>query len=270
MAIINPRSIFAPSSDSVGPAHSIFLFGHRGYSALAPENTLAAFSVLLEHRIPGVELDVQLTRDGRIVVIHDENVKRVTGLDALVQDCSASELRDLDAGGWFDKSFRGERIPLLDEVFELLGDKVYYDVELKWEQRRSRGLEEAVLECIRSHKLEDHCLISSFNPYCIRTTRRLNRDIPTAHIYSKHSSIPFVLRHGEAGIAVPTPFMKPRSNQVNLISSFLIRRVLNSGILTWTVDDPQEAAHLVHIGVRGLISNHPGKIKAVLLAKEQT
>jgi glycerophosphoryl diester phosphodiesterase len=270
VAIINPRSIFAPASDNTGSTHPLYLFGHRGYSALAPENTLAAFSVLLEHRIPGVELDVQLTRDGRVVVIHDENVKRVTGLDALVQDCPASELRGLDAGVWFDKSFRGERIPLLDEVFELLGDKVYYDVELKWGQHRSGGLEEAVLERIHSHKLEDRCLISSFNPYCIRTTQRLAPDIPTAHIYSKHSSIPLLLRHGEARLAVPTPFMKPRSNQVNLISSFLIRRVFKSEILTWTVDDPQEATHLVHLGVRGLISNHPGKIKAVLPAKDQT
>ncbi len=269
MEINNPGSIFAFASGCAGSTHALYLFGHRGYSALAPENTLAAFAVLLEHKIPGVELDAQLTRDGQVVVIHDENVKRVTGLDALVQDCSVSELRDLDAGVWFDESFRGERIPLLDEVFELLGDKVYYDVELKWGQRRSRGLEEAVIKCIHSHKLEDRCLISSFNPYCIRTTQKLVPDIPTAHIYSRHSSIPLLLRHGEAGIAIPTPFMKPRSNQVNLISSFLIRRVLKSQILTWTVDNPEEATHLVHLGVRGLISNHPGKIKAVLPAKDQ-
>jgi glycerophosphoryl diester phosphodiesterase len=263
----NPRSIFA--SDGAGSTHPLYLFGHRGYSALAPENTLAAFTVLLEHKIPGVELDVRLTRDGKVVVIHDENVKRVTGLDTLVQDCSALELRDLDAGAWFGDAFRGERIPLLDEVFELLGDKVYYDVELKSGQRRSRGLEEAVLERVHSHKLEDRCLISSFNPYCIRTTQQIAPGIPTAHIYARHSSIPLLLRHGEARIAIPTPFMKPRSNQVNLISSFLIRRVFNSRILTWTVDEPEEATHLVHLGVQGLISNHPGKIKAVLPSKDQ-
>ena len=269
MEINNHKSIFASASDAAGSTHPLLLFGHRGYSALAPENTLAAFTVLLEHKIPGVELDVQLSRDGKVVVIHDENVKRVTGLDALVQDCSARELRKLDAGGWFNKSFRGQRIPLLDEVFELLGDKVYYDVELKWGQRRSCGLEEAVVERIRSHALVERCLISSFNPYCIRKTRQLVPDIPTAHIYSRHSSIPLLLRHGEAGIAIPTPFMKPWSNQVNLFSSFFIRRVLKSQILTWTVDDPEEATRLVHLGVRGLISNHPGKIKAVVSAKDQ-
>ena len=139
MEINNPRSIFARTFDGAGSTHPLYLFGHRGYSALAPENTLSAFTVLLEHKIPGVELDVQLTRDGKVVVTHDENVKRVTGLDALVQDCSAAELRRLDAGAWFDESFRGEKIPLLDEVFELLGDGVYYDVELKWGQNRSCG-----------------------------------------------------------------------------------------------------------------------------------
>ncbi len=269
MEINNHKSIFAPASGGAGSTHPLYLFGHRGYSALAPENTLAAFTVLLEHKIPGVELDVQLTRDGRVVVIHDENVKRVTGLDALVQDCSARELRKLDAGVWFNETFRGQRIPLLDEVFELLGDKVYCDVELKWGQRRSCGLEEAVIERIHSHKLEDRCLISSFNPYCIRRAQKIAPDIPTAHIYSRHSSIPFLLRHGEARIAIPTPFMKPWSNQVSLFSSFLIRRVLKSQILTWTVDEPEEATHLIHLGVRGLISNHPGKIKSVLPAKER-
>jgi len=267
--INNHKSIFAPTSAGPGSRPPLYLFGHRGYSALAPENTLAAFAVLLEHKIPGVELDVQLTRDGQVVVTHDENVKRVTGLDALVQDCSAQELRELDAGVWFSETFRGQRLPLLDEVFELLGDKVYYDVELKWGERRSCGLEEAVVERIHSHKLEDLCLISSFNPYCIRTSRKIAPDIPTAHIYSRHSSVPFLLHHGEARMAIHTPFMKPCSDQVNLFSSFLIRRVFKSQILTWTVDEPEEATRLVHLGVRGLISNHPGKIKAALPAKDR-
>ena len=75
MEINNHKSIFAPASGGAGSTHPLYLFGHRGYSALAPENTLAAFTVLLEHKIPGVELDVQLTRDGQVVVIHDENAQ---------------------------------------------------------------------------------------------------------------------------------------------------------------------------------------------------
>ncbi|UCF97434.1 MAG: glycerophosphodiester phosphodiesterase [Spirochaetaceae bacterium] len=263
----NFRSVLTTGSISREQAADpgVLLFGHRGYSALAPENTLAAFALLLEHNIPGVELDVRLSRDGRVMVIHDENLKRVTGLDALVQDCRASKLRRLDAGGWFGQAFRGEGIPLLEEVFELLGDRVYYDVELKWRPKRGGGLEEAVVDRIRASGLTDRCLISSFNPYCIRRVQEYAPEIPTAHIYAIHRGIPVLLRRGQAGFVIPTPFTKPRSDQVNLVSAFLQRRVLRSQILTWTVDDPEEATRLVHLGVRGIISNHPSRIKAVLL-----
>ncbi|MBN2551149.1 MAG: glycerophosphodiester phosphodiesterase [Spirochaetales bacterium] len=263
MKIHNSSSVFTAGSDH--DPSGVLLFGHRGYSALAPENTLAAFSLLLEHDIPGVELDVRLSRDGRVVVIHDENLERVTGFRARVQDCSASKIRALDAGSWFSDTFRGEGIPLLEEVFELLGDRLYYDIELKWGRRRGCGLEEAVLERVRGHGLGDHCLISSFNPYCIRRVQRLAPEIPAAHIYSTHREVPLMLRRGLAGIIYPTPFMKPQSRQVNPCSSFFLRRILNSRILCWTVDDPGEATRLVHLGVRGIISNHPSRIKAALL-----
>jgi len=232
---------------------------------LAPENTLAAFSLLLEHDIPGAELDVRLSRDGKVVVIHDENVKRVTGLDALVQDCRASRLKRLDAGSWFSDAFRNEGVPLLDEVFDLAGQRLYYDIELKWGSKESGGLEEAVVNRIRNHGMTGRCLISSFNPYCIRRVQTIAPEIPTAHIYAKHRDVPLLLRRGQAGVVIPTPYMKPRSAQVNRVSSFVLKRMLRSRILAWTVDDPQEANRLVHLGVRGIISNHPSKIKAVLL-----
>jgi glycerophosphoryl diester phosphodiesterase len=260
----NQRSPFTADPGSGGSA--VMLFGHRGYSALAPENTLAAFALLVQHGIPGVELDVHLSRDGKVVVIHDENVKRVTGVDALVRDCRASKLKGMDAGSWFGEPFRDEGIPLLDEVFELLGDRLYYDIELKWAQKRGGGLEEAVLKRIRSHGMTGRCLISSFNPYCIRRMQAIAPEIPTAHIYARHRDVPLLLRRGQAGVFVPTPYMKPRSSQVNPVSSFALRRILRSRILAWTVDDPAEATRLLHLGVRGIISNHPSKIKAAVLA----
>jgi glycerophosphoryl diester phosphodiesterase len=241
------------------------LFGHRGYSALAPENTLAAFSLLLEHNIPGAELDVRLSRDGKVVVVHDENLKRVTGLDVRVRDCRASKLGRLDAGSWFGDAFRNEGIPLLDDVFALAGERLYYDIELKWELKESGGLEEAVINRIRSHGMSARCLISSFNPYCVRRVQAIAPELPTAHIYARHREVPLLLRRGQAGLVIPSPYMKPRSPQVNRISSFVLRRILGSRILAWTVDNPEEATRLIHLGVGGIISNHPSRIKAALL-----
>jgi glycerophosphoryl diester phosphodiesterase len=90
-------------------------------------------------------------------------------------------------------------------------------------------------------------------------------EIPTAHIYARHPEVPLLLRRGQAGLVFPAPYLKPRSSQINRISSFVWRRILGSRILAWTVDDPQEATRLIHLGVRGIISNHPSKIKAVLV-----
>lgn len=240
------------------------LFGHRGLSGLAPENTLAAFEALLEHGIPGVELDVHLSRDGRLLVFHDDNLRRITGRDAVIEQCLAAEVRELDAGAWFGERFRGERIPFLEEVFELLGDKVYYDIELKWGRRRSGGLEERVLQQLRTHGLQERCLVSSFNPFCIRTVRSLAPRQPTAHIYADHPEVPRLLRHGQARWLIPTAFIKPRHDQVRYWSSLVYRRLLPSQVLPWTVDDPLEARRLLALGVRGLISNHPERVAAAM------
>jgi len=257
-----------------GPATSVFgsdgvdapplLLAHRGYSALAPENTLAAFQAALEHDIPGVELDVQLTADGKVVVLHDFDLKRVTGHEGQLQQCTAARLRRLDAGSWFSPQFRGEKIPFLDEVFELLGRRVYYDVELKWLRRQGGELEQRVLERIRAHGLEDRCLVSSFNPFCIWRVQQLAPGLPTAHIYSRNRRVHPLLREGQAQLVVPAPFTKPQFRQVNALSAFIARRVLGAQVLSWTVDDPEEAARLVRLGVRGIISNHPGRIRPAL------
>ncbi len=239
------------------------LFGHRGYSRLAPENTLAAFRLLLEHGIPGVELDVHLCASGEPVVIHDSDLKRVTGLDGRVEQTPWSRLRELDAGGWFDAAFAGERLPLLDEVFALLGRAVYYDVELKSAGRGRRALAERVLGCIRAHGLEDRCLLSSFDPFCLRAVERLAPGQPTALIWSRERGVHPLLRHGEGRLITRSPVLKPRHTLVRP------RPAGGRPVVTWTVDDPQVAQRLLRMGVRGLVSNDPGRIRPALAGAER-
>jgi glycerophosphoryl diester phosphodiesterase len=239
------------------------LFGHRGYCAAAPENTLAAFRALLEHGIPGAELDVQLTRDGKPAVTHDFNLRRVTGLDAAVRETDSSALRALDAGSWFAPRFRGERVPLLEEVLEACGERLYYDIELKWDRKEANGLEEVVVSCVRRHGLEGRSLFSSFNPYCIARLRRLAPELPAAHIWTNSRELPFLLRHGEAGLLLPTPFIKPEARRISPLRA-LTYRLLGSRMLAWTVDEEGEARRLLRLGVRGLISNDPVRLREAL------
>jgi len=242
------------------PGPRPLLFGHRGYSAVAPENTLAAFRMLVESGIPGAELDVQLSRDRRLVVMHDFSLLRTTGCSARVRKTESSDIRALDAGSWFSPRFRGERIPLLEEVFELCGERLYYDLELKWDHKEANGLEQEILACVRRHGLEARCLLSSFNPYCVRRLRRLAPELPAAHIWTNDRALPFLLRHGEAGLAFPTPFIKPSADRITPLRA-LTYRLLGSRVLAWTVDEEEEARRLLRLGVRGLISNDPVRLR---------
>ncbi len=242
------------------PRGPLLLFGHRGYSALAPENTLAAFQALVDHGIPGAELDVQLSRDGVPVVIHDFSLVRIAGLQVRVRDTPLEAIRELDAGQWRGQEFRGQKVPLLEEVFDAFGGRLYFDVELKWDSRIDNGLERKVVEAIRRHGLEDRCLLSSFNPCCLLRARRLAPHLPMAHIWSNTPELPRLLRYGVAALFLPGPLAKPQGRSIRAWNAALFR-LLGSGLLAWTVDDPQEARRLLDLGVRGLISNDPGKLK---------
>jgi glycerophosphoryl diester phosphodiesterase len=239
------------------------LFGHRGFSAAAPENTLAAFRLLIDNGIPGAELDVQLSRDRRLVVLHDFSLLRTTGCAAQVRETESSVIRALDAGSWFSPHYRGERVPLLEEVFETCGPRLYYDIELKWDHREANGLEQEVLACVRRHGLEARCLLSSFNPYCVRRLRRLAPELPAAHIWANNRALPFLLRHGETSLVFPTPFIKPAANRITLLRA-LAYRLLGSRMLAWTVEEEGEARRLLRLGVRGLISNDPVRLREAL------
>ena len=251
----NHNGLFA---DPRGP---LLLFGHRGYSALAPENTLAAFQALIDHGIPGAELDVQLSQDGVPVVIHDFSLARIAGLQVRVSDTPLAAIRELDAGQWRGQEFRGQKVPLLEEVFDAFGGRLYFDVELKWDSRINNGLERKVVELIRRHGLEDRCLLSSFNPCCLLRARRLAPRMPLAHIWSNTPELPHLLRYGVAALFLPGPLAKPQGRSIRAWNAALFR-LLGSSLLAWTVDDPQEARRLLGLGVRGLISNDPGKLKA--------
>ena len=111
------------------PPHPL-IFAHRGASAHAPENTLAAFLVALQQGADGIELDAKLTADGHVVVIHDQTVDRTTKISGRVRDMPLEALLELDAGSHFDVAFKGEPIPTLQQVFERMGQEVLINIEL--------------------------------------------------------------------------------------------------------------------------------------------
>lgn len=148
---------------------------HRGASRVAPENTLAAFDMAIKLGATALELDVQMTADEEIVVIHDWTLHRTTNGQGRVSEKSLAELRSLDAGSWFSGTFAGERIPLLDEVLSLAKGRAFVNVELKPNALTDVGLERRVVDIIRSHQMQADTLCMSFDHVSIQ---RLKQQFP--------------------------------------------------------------------------------------------
>jgi glycerophosphoryl diester phosphodiesterase len=154
------------------------VFAHRGASAHAPENTLAAFELALAQGADGIELDAKLSADGHVVVIHDATVDRTTDRQGRVKDMSLTELRSLDAGGFFAEQYRGEKVPTLEEVFEVLGKRMFLNVELTNYNTPGDYLVESVCMLVKKCGLQKQVLFSSFFASNLSKARGLLPEVP--------------------------------------------------------------------------------------------
>lgn len=150
-------------------------FAHRGDSAHAPENTLAAFRSAIEQAADGIELDIQLTADHEIIVLHDATLQRTTNGSGYVHGKTLSHIRSLDAGMWFGREFRGERIPTLREVLEILPHEMMLDIEIK--PRSGRGhsgkkLARRLVELLNEFHREENVLVTSFSDEALEYVRQ--------------------------------------------------------------------------------------------------
>jgi glycerophosphoryl diester phosphodiesterase len=230
------------------------IFAHRGASAHAPENTIAAFDLALEHHADAVELDVQLTADRHLVVIHDRSVQRTTGGDGNVSSMRLEEIKGLDAGSSFNASFRGEPIPTLEEIFARYRGKMYLNVELKNETSPWNDLPDRVVQLVDRFKVGDEVLISSFNPLAILRVRRLNPDIPVAALAYRSWRGEPVRRL--AGIPFRTQALHVDWRDVN---EELVARAHrnNQRLHVYTVNNVIEIQKLAAMGVDGIFTDDP-------------
>lgn len=239
-------------SDWLSYNHPLII-GHRGASADAPENTLAAIALAAEQTADGVEFDVQLSADGHPILLHDDTVDRTTNGSGVVTTFTLAQLKQLDAGA-------GQQIPTLDELFEQFGRTLLYNVELKLnttDNRPNANLVETVAATIQRHNLAQRVLISSFDPPTVQRAQQLmpegvligllrepffRRDLPLQPLGQAD--------HPFWGM-VDEPYMA-------------WARQHNLRVHVWTVDDPAEAQRLIHLGVHGLITNQPSYLRAAL------
>ena len=235
---------------------------HRGASAAAPQNTLAAFRGAMELGADGVELDVHLSADGVPVVMHNFHVDETTDGAGRIADKTLAELKELDAGSKFSPQYAGERIPALAEVFEVLEGKLLVNVELKsLGGPGSAPLVVAALEVIRRHDMDKHVLFSSFDPFALRTAKRLAPDIPAGLLYAP--DLPIVLRRAWLASLFPH---EARNPHFSMVTERTMRwyRAHKLRVNTWTVDDPTEMKRLIALGVDSIITDVPDVLDAML------
>ncbi|MEN1761824.1 glycerophosphodiester phosphodiesterase [Anoxynatronum sibiricum] len=165
--------------------NELVIFGHRGYSGVAPENTMAAFEKALKAGADGFELDVHLTKEGELVVCHDELLDRTTNGTGLIMDKTLTELKQLDAGGWYGEAYRNQSIPTLREALQLIvGKKSLVNIELKNSLIWYEGIEESVIQLIHEMNVQNQIILSSFNHNSILRVKQLDNTLQTGVLYS--------------------------------------------------------------------------------------
>ncbi len=246
--------------------HSLFGDGvhfhnvaHRGYSANAPENTLASFALAIGAGANMLELDVMLTADGQPIVFHDYRLGRTTNGSGLVSRLTSSHIRSLDAGIWFDDRFGGEKVPFLDEVLDLSKGKVRVNIELK--HRRHDGIALLVEKCVKAverHRMSDDVIFSSFNLKALRILHYNKPHLRFAPLY-RHNLVPtprsFPLRYGAQGVVLNHHFL----------NSTAVRRFHNLGlnVFVYTVNGKRRIARMIEMGVDGVISDNPSDVASI-------
>jgi len=249
------------------------LLGHRGASAVAPENTLAAFSRAILDGADGIEFDVRLSRDGVPVVIHDAGLWRTAGIDAQVGDLTSKQLQTIDVGSWFKRastgnrghslepSYAGETIPTLAQVFELFkSNNGYLYVEMKSDSGEGADLAAAVVKSVREAANATRVVVESFDLTAITEIKRIDSGIRTAALFEPRLSRPIstVRRLKMVDVAENTG-AEEIAIHYTLACASVVKKAQERGLETvvWTVDDPKWINRARGLGVKALISNDP-------------
>jgi glycerophosphoryl diester phosphodiesterase len=219
---------------------------HRGHARAAPENTLSAMRKAIESGADYAEMDVQLTADGKVVLLHDRDLKRVAGDSRRLDELTYDEVRKLDVGSWFDPAFSGERVPTLAEVIALCRGKIRLNIELKF-FGPDRRLVQAVADVVRDQDFESDCLITSLNYDALREARehnpRLRTGLTVAHALGDVSRLE----------------VDALSVRADFLSDELLReaRRLGREVHVWTLNDAGQIARQLKRGVDNIITSDP-------------
>lgn len=235
------------------------IFAHRGASGYAPENTVEAFQLAIEQGADGIELDVQLTADGVLVVIHDEKVDRVTEGKGFVKDYTLDELRQYTVCSKKFENYKEAKIPTLEEVLELVKPStVKVNIELKTGIFWYPKIEEKTAKLVEKMGMSDRIIYSSFNHYSIQRLKQIVPDAETAYLYSD-----VILNVEEYTKKTGVDGIHPALYHVNMANFLEEYMKSNLKVRVWTVNRKKDMRKLMDVGVEAIITNYPDRAVAI-------
>ncbi|MEH7385554.1 glycerophosphodiester phosphodiesterase [Bacillus sp. JJ1521] len=238
------------------------IFGHRGSAGTHPENTMISFKEAARVGADGIELDIQMTKDGVIVVIHDETVNRTTNgkYKGWVKDYTLKQIKQMDVSYKFKDRYGNCEIPTLEEVFDWAkSNRLLINVEFKTGLVSYRGIEEKTMQMIKDYGLEDRIVLSSFNHYSLVKCRRMSRSIDLAILYME-------------GLYEPWEYAKRlKTNGIHPYHPTINKEIVDASkrngiaVRPFTINDEKKMRQFIDFGCSAIITDHPRK--AVALAK---
>lgn len=231
------------------------VMAHRGLSADAPENTLYAFSDAISVGADFIELDVQQTRDGVLVVMHDSNLKRTTGVNKDIWDVDYADIQNLDAGSWFDPAYANAKIPTLEETLQFVDKRAKLNIEIKPTKHGTDTLEQDVAELITQYQYTDACYVTSFSYGSLKKVKEVNPEIRTGYLMSVAYGQFYSLKYADA---------------FSLNKVFVTSQVVNAAhqqgkqIFAWTVNSMSEVRSLCNLHVDSIITDDPVMVQNVI------
>jgi glycerophosphoryl diester phosphodiesterase len=240
---------------------AIWTIAHRGASGHAPENTMAAFRRAVELGARFIETDLQITRDARVIAIHDLTLDRTTSGKGQVHLLTLEQIRALDAGAWFGArggaSFSGERVPTLEEILDFAKehDVIFY-LEIK--SGAAWGVEHAVVAALRDRNASARAVILSFDPSALDSVYRLDSTMMMGFL-CEHPSGDLVERTVRVGA-------RQLVARGDLITPAVVEKAHHAGlqVVAWTINEEAQMRHLIATGVDGIITDYPDRLLGIL------
>ncbi|WP_051542136.1 glycerophosphodiester phosphodiesterase [Clostridium lundense] len=235
----------------------IFITAHRGNSSKAPENTLSAIKYAINSEVDYAEIDVQETKDGKIILFHDNNFKRVCGHNKKIWEVTYHDLENYDAGSYFNSKFRGEKIPTLDEILRASNGKIKLNIEIKT-NGHDKNLVLNSLNMIKNEKFKNNCIITSSNYNVLKQIRKLDPSIKIGYI--THNSLKD-LESMDVDIY---------SLDGRIVNRSFIEKAHKKGrqVHVWTINKEKDMVKYINLGVDNIITDYPDKLKSIIAKRK--